>query len=170
MRGRRRCRHGCRILRRRYCRVCGTSRGLSLIHISLAPEHDIENAKLIAKAGDDPKKLRKIKKKQPPEGFVTWNKQTFERLIEAVPETLKPRMRITHSMVLSEVVQGGDAYTRVRTLIADSAQTDEEKAALYLRADEIFQTLIDADVDVYKRQCCCWVKRLVLRRCLALRW
>ena len=97
--------------------------------IAEAPEHDIENAKLVAKAGDDPKKLRKIKKKQPPEGFVTWNKQTFERLIAAVPETLKPRMKITHSMVLSEVVQGGDAYARVRKLIADSAQTDEEKAA-----------------------------------------
>ena len=114
--------------------------------VALAPEHDIENAKLVAKAGDDPKKLRKIKKKQPPEGFVTWNRQTFERLIEAVPETLKPRLRITHSMVLSEVVQGGDAYARTRKLVADSAQTDEEKAALCVRADEIFQTLIDADV------------------------
>ena len=114
--------------------------------VALAPEHDIENAKLVAKAGGDPKKLRKIKKKQPPEGFVTWNRQTFERLIEAVPETLKPRLRITHSMVLSEVVQGGDAYARTRKLIADSAQTDEEKAALYVRADEIFQTLIDAGV------------------------
>ena len=60
--------------------------------VALAPEHDIENAKLLAKAGDDPKKIRKIKKKQPPEGFVTWNKQTFERLIEAVPETLMPGM------------------------------------------------------------------------------
>ena len=114
--------------------------------VALAPEHDIENAKLLAKAGDDPKKIRKIKKRQPPEGFVTWNKQTFERLIEAVPETLKPRMKITHSMVLSEVVQGGDAYSRVRRLIEDSAQTAEEKAALAVRADEIFDTLINADV------------------------
>ena len=114
--------------------------------IAEAPEHDIENARLAAKAGDDPKKIRKIKKKQPPEGFVTWNKQTFERLIEAVPETLKPRMKITHSMVLSEVVQGGDAYSRVRRLIEDSAQTAEEKAELALRADEIFDTLISADV------------------------
>ncbi|WP_418830427.1 DEAD/DEAH box helicase [Paraeggerthella sp.] len=111
-----------------------------------APEHDIENVKLVQKAGGDPKKLRKIKKKQPPEGFVTWNKQTFERLIEATPETLKPRMKITHSMVLSEVVQGGDAYARVRKLIADSAQTDEEKAALVVRADDIFATLVNADV------------------------
>lgn len=114
--------------------------------IAEAPEHDIENAKLMAKAGDDPKKIRKVKKKQPPEGFVTWNKQTFERLIAAVPETLKPRMKITHSMVLSEVVQGGDAYSRVRRLIEDSAQTAEEKAALVVRADEIFETLVNADV------------------------
>ena len=114
--------------------------------IAEAPEHDIENARLVAKAGDDPKKLRKIKKKQPPEGFVTWNKQTFERLIEAVPETLRPRMKITHSMVLSEVVQGGDAYSRVRRLIEDSAQPPEEKLSLAQRADEIFDTLIAADV------------------------
>lgn len=114
--------------------------------LAQAPEHDIENAKLVQKAGGDPKKLRKIKKKQPPEGFVTWNKQTFERLIDATPETLKPRMKITHSMVLSEVVQGGDAYARVRKLINDSAQPDEEKAALAVRADEIFDTLINAEV------------------------
>ncbi len=114
--------------------------------IAEAPEHDIENARLLAKAGDDPKKIRKIKKKHAPEGFVTWNRQTFERLIEAVPETLKPRMRITHSLVLSEVVQGGDAYGRVRRLIEDSAQPPEEKIALAVRADEIFDTLIAAGV------------------------
>lgn len=34
--------------------------------IAEAPEHEIENAKLMAKAGDDPKKLRKIKKRRPP--------------------------------------------------------------------------------------------------------
>ena len=49
-------------------------------------------------------------------------------------------------MVLSEVVQGGDAYGRVRKLIDDSAQTDEEKRALVVRADEIFDTLTSADV------------------------
>lgn len=114
--------------------------------IAEAPEHEIENAKLVQKAGGDPKKLRKVKKKQPPEGFVTWSKQTFERLIAAEPEMLKPRMRITHSMVLSEVVQGGDAYGRVRRLVDDSAQTPEEKLALVQRADEIFDTLIKADV------------------------
>lgn len=116
--------------------------------IAEAPEHDIENAKLVQKAGGDPKKLRKIKRKKPPEGFVSWNNQTFERLIESVPETLKPRMRITHSMVLSVVAQGGNAWERVHRLIEDSAQTPEEKAALAARADDIFETLIVADVVV----------------------
>lgn len=83
--------------------------------IAEAPEHEIENAKLMAKAGDDPKKLRKIKKKKAPEGFVTWNKQTFERLIETQPETLKPRLRITHSMVISVVEQGGNAVPAYTT-------------------------------------------------------
>ncbi len=116
--------------------------------IAEAPEHEIENAKLVAKAGDDPKKLRKLKKKKPPEGFVTWNKQTFERLIEAAPETLKPRLRITHSMVLSMVEQGGDAREHVHELIAASLQTPEEKLRLEERADEIFATLIDSGVVV----------------------
>lgn len=116
--------------------------------IAEAPEHDIENAKLLAKAGDDPKKLRKIKKKKPPEGFVTWNEGTFTRLIEATPEVLKPRLRITHSMVLSMVEQGGDAREHVRELIAASLQTPEEKERLNARADEIFATLIDTGVVV----------------------
>ena len=83
--------------------------------IAEAPEHEIENAKLMAKAGDDPKNSVRLKGKKAPEGFVTWNKQTFERLIETQPETLKPRLRITHSMVISVVEQGGDARTRVTT-------------------------------------------------------
>ena len=116
--------------------------------IAEAPEYEIENAKLLLKAGDDPKKLRKIKKKKPPEGFVTWNGQTFQRLIETQPETLKPRLRITHSMVLSMVEQGGDARARVSELIAKSLQTDEEKLKLNVRADEIFATLIDSGVVV----------------------
>src|SRR4051794_35059154 len=41
--------------------------------VAEAPEHDIENAKALAKAGDDPKKRRKVNRKQPPEGFVGWS-------------------------------------------------------------------------------------------------
>lgn len=114
--------------------------------IAEATEYDIENARALAKAGGDPKKARKIKTKKPPEGFVGWNKQTFERLIAAEPEALRPRMKVTHSMVLAEVEQGGDAWARVHALIDESAQPDAEKESLATRADEIFATLLDAGV------------------------
>ena len=114
--------------------------------IAEATEYDIENARALAKAGGDPKKARKIKTKKPPEGFVGWNKQTFERLVAAVPEPLRPRMKVTHSMVLAEVEQGGDAWARVHRLVEESAQPAEEKTALATRADEIFATLLDAGV------------------------
>lgn len=106
-----------------------------------APEYAIENARIMAKAGNDPKKRRRAKKKQPPKDFVNWNKQTFEKLIASKPEKLKPRLTITHSMVLSEVMQGGNANARIRALISDSLQTPEEKVKLFERAQQIFDTL-----------------------------
>ena len=118
--------------------------------IAEAPEHEIENFKAELKAMGDPKKMKRLKKKKPPEGFVTWNEATFTRLIDAPPETLRPRLRVTHSMVLAEVEQGGDARARVDDIIDRSLQSDEEKAALHDRAAEIFATLIDARVVVQK--------------------
>ena len=120
--------------------------------IAEAPEFEIENHKAELKAMGDPKKMKRLKKKKPPEGFVTWNEATFTRLIESEPEMLKPRLRITHSMVLAEVEQSGDAWARVLELIEASLQTPEEKAKLKLRAAEIFATLIDAGVVV--REAC----------------
>ncbi|MCO6558256.1 MAG: DUF3516 domain-containing protein [Bifidobacterium sp.] len=112
--------------------------------VAEAPEFEIENARAIAKANGDPKKLKKIKRKKPQEGFVTWNEGTFDKLIEAAPETLVSHMKISHSMVLNEVAQGGDARARIDKLIDDSSQTPEQKEHLHERADEIFQTMFDS--------------------------
>ena len=117
--------------------------------IAEAPEHEIENHKAEVKAAGDPKKLKKIKKKRPPENFVNWNEDAFKKLVDSVPEQLMPRMRITHSMVLAEVEQGGNARARVDQLIDDSLQPDEEKVKLHVRAAEVLQTLIDAGVVVH---------------------
>ena len=117
--------------------------------IAEAPEHEIENHKAEVKAAGDPKKLKKIKKKRPPENFVNWNEDMFKKLVDSVPERLTPRMRITHSMVLAEVEQGGNARARVDQLIDDSLQPDEEKVKLHVRAAEVLQTLIDAGVVVH---------------------
>lgn len=114
--------------------------------IALAPWYDIENARLTAKAGNDPKKLRKLHKKSPEKGFVGWDKAAFEKLIAAEPEKLVPHLQVTHSLVLNEVIQGGDARERVSQLIENSLVSDKVKEELENRADEIFATLLNTDV------------------------
>ena len=111
-----------------------------------APEHEIENAKLRAKAGNDPAKRKKIKLKKPREGQVTWNVATYDRLVAAAPETLRPRLKITHSMVLNLVEQGGDARAHAAALIDASLQPPEDKVRLHVRAEEVFATLEAAGV------------------------
>jgi hypothetical protein len=44
-----------------------------------APDHVIENAKALARAGDDERKRRKIVRKKAPAGQVNWTDKTFER-------------------------------------------------------------------------------------------
>ena len=109
--------------------------------IAQATKYDIERKRALAKAGGDPKKARKIKTSKPPEGFVGWNEDTYRRLVDAVPETLRPRMEITHAIALAEVMQGGPAWERTHDLVDASLQTDEQKERLHRRVDEVFATL-----------------------------
>jgi superfamily II RNA helicase len=111
-----------------------------------APDHDVENAKAVAKAGDDPKKLRKIQRKKPPEGFVTWNKATFERLVEAEPEPLVSRMRVSHSMLLNVIEREGDPFESMRQLLRDNHEEPRNQARLSRRAIQIYRTLLSAGV------------------------
>ena len=58
-----------------------------------APEHVIDNEKSYAKAlaktgGDAALARRRVVKKKPPEGTISWGKPTFERLVAAEPEPL----------------------------------------------------------------------------------
>ncbi|MCS5492948.1 DEAD/DEAH box helicase [Curtobacterium flaccumfaciens] len=114
--------------------------------VAEAPEHDIENARAVAKAGDDPKKKNKIKRKKAPEGFVSWGQASFERLIAAEPEPMVSRMRITHAMVLSVVARGGDAFVDVRSLVYDNHEPRSRQLAMARRALVIARTLINARV------------------------
>ena len=117
--------------------------GLVLVQ---ATEYDIDAARALAKAGGDAKAARKLRTKKPPEGFVGWTRQNFEKLVAAQPEALKPHMKVTHSMVLAECAQGGRAMERVAKIVEDSDQTPAEKAALHARADEVLATLIETGV------------------------
>ena len=70
-----------------------------------APEHVIDNEKSYAKAlaktgGDTALARRRVVKKKPPEGMVSWGRPTFERLVSAEPEPLTSSFTVTHAMVL----------------------------------------------------------------------
>ena len=112
--------------------------------IAQATKYDVERKRALAKAGGDPKKARKIKTSKPPEGFVGWNEDTYRRLVDAVPETLRPRMQMTHAIALAEIMQGGPAWQRTHDLVDVSLQTDEQKEQLHQRVDEVFATLESA--------------------------
>ncbi|MDO5672302.1 MAG: DUF3516 domain-containing protein [Actinomycetaceae bacterium] len=74
-----------------------------------APEHVIENAAALKRAGDDERKRRKIIRKKAPEGKVNWTDKTFERLVASAPETLVSQFSMTHSMVLATMQRPGKA-------------------------------------------------------------
>jgi len=111
-----------------------------------APDHVVENEKAVAKAGDDPKKLRKIVRKKPPEGFVSWGEPTFERLVAAAPETLTSSFGVSHSMLLNVIGRPGDAFTAMRRLLTDNHEERGAQLRHIRRAVAIYRALLAADV------------------------
>jgi len=111
-----------------------------------APEHEAENARLVAKAGDDPKKVKKIVRKKAPEGFVSWGEPSFTRLINAEPEALTSHMTVSHSMILNVIAREGNAFQNMRDLIFGSHDSWHNKLQLARRALSIYRTLRAAGV------------------------
>src|SRR3954470_14539144 len=98
-----------------------------------APDHVVENHKALAKAGNDPKKQRKVVRKKPPEGSVSWSASTFERLSTSPPEPLASSFAVTHSMVLNVIARPGDAYAAMQRLLEEN---DEEPGARQRHLDQ----------------------------------
>ncbi|WP_028709568.1 DEAD/DEAH box helicase [Propionicicella superfundia] len=116
--------------------------------VAQAPDHVIENAVAVAKAGNDPKKLRRVKRKKPPEGFVSFTEDTFTRLIAAPPEQLVARMRISHGMLLNLLQRDEDTVVAVQRLV-DAATTDRAaRLRLYRRALALGRSLLVGGVVV----------------------
>lgn len=111
-----------------------------------APEHTIENARALAKAGDDPKKQRKVQRRKPPEGFVSWGEQTYQRLVSAAPEQLTSRMKVDHSTILNVVARQGDPVANLARLLRDNHETPAAQARLARRAVSLGRSLLDTGV------------------------
>ncbi|MDQ1672462.1 MAG: hypothetical protein QOC98_1024 [Frankiaceae bacterium] len=111
-----------------------------------APEHVIDNEKALAKAGDDPKKRRKVVRKKPPEGMVSWGAPTYERLVAGEPETLTSHFRMSTSMVLNLLARPGDVRVAVEELVTATAETEDTQQRQLAEAEEILGSLETAGI------------------------
>jgi superfamily II RNA helicase len=111
-----------------------------------APEHVIENERALAKAGDDPKKRRKVVRKKPSPGFVSWGQPTFERLVAADPEPLQSSFAVSHAMLLNVIGRPGDAFAAMRHLLTDNDEAPAAQRRHIRRAFAVYRALLAGGV------------------------
>src|SRR5689334_14052604 len=122
--------------------------------VAEAPDHEVENARLLARAGDDERKKRRIVRKKPPEGFVGWSQTSYEKLQTAEPEPLTSHFAVTHAMLLNVVSRPADdeagrppgAFTAMRHLLEDNHEPRQRQRRHILRAIAIYRALLAAGV------------------------
>ncbi|MDQ3761031.1 MAG: DUF3516 domain-containing protein [Actinomycetota bacterium] len=111
-----------------------------------APEHVVENAKALAKAGDDPRKRRKVVRRKPPEGSVSWSERTFDRLVAAEPEPLSSSFAVSHAMLLNVANRPGDAFAAMRRLLTDNHEDRPAQRRHIRQAIAMYRALLAAGV------------------------
>src|SRR5216683_4789131 len=114
--------------------------------VVLAPEHVIANERALAKAGDDPVKRRRIVRKKPPPGMVSWGKPTFDRLVAAEPEPLTSSFKVTHAMVLNVIARPGDAFAAMKHLLTDNHEDRSAQRRHIHQAIAIYRALLAGGV------------------------
>ncbi len=118
----------------------------------MAPEHVIENRKALQKAGDDPKKLKKITRKKAPAGAVNWTDATFERLRDASPEALTSQFSVSHAMVLNILARRHpdgtpvDPVSSMSHLLRENHDTAAKKRDHVRQTIRIYQSLRTAEI------------------------
>jgi superfamily II RNA helicase len=105
-----------------------------------APDHVIENTRALAKFGDDEKKKRSYKRKSPPEGFVSWDEKTFDRLVHAQPETLTSHFKVSAAMLLN-VAARGQLFTDMWRLLNDNHEPRKRQLQLIREAIRLYRAL-----------------------------
>ena len=111
-----------------------------------APEHIIENKRAEEKAARDPSKKKKVVKRAAPEGEVSWDAKTFEKLMVAPSEPLVSRFDVSHGMLLLVLGRDSDGCRAIRQIIADCHETPHKKRALRKRAWQLFRALLDRKI------------------------
>ncbi len=111
-----------------------------------APDHEVENERLLARAGDDERKKKRIVRKKAPPGQVSWTRATFERLESASPETLGSSFAVTHAMMLNLLARPGDPVAAARHLLEDNHEPRAAQIRHVISAVAIYRALVTAGV------------------------
>lgn len=132
--------------------------------VVMAPEHVIENRRALAKAGDDPKKARKIVRKSAPAGQVNWTESTFERLRDAPPEPLTSQFSVNHAMVLNVLARpGDDPVAAMKRLLVDNHEPPAARGRHVRQAVRVYRSLREAGVvERVRRTDGTWTVRLTM--------
>ena len=106
----------------------------------------IDQARALAKAGDDPKARRKaVKSARVPEGFVQYDEATMERLVTGQPEALASRFRVTADLVAS-VLSREDGPTALKHLLRTNHDPAPRRRQHQRRAIAVYRSLEAAGV------------------------
>ena len=112
-----------------------------------APEHAVENKRAEMRAAGDPKKLRKLVRKKPPDrGYAHYDDKTLTRLWEGTPETLESSFDVTHAMMLNVLDRPGDGCAAVKRLLVDNHEPRSRQRRHIRKAVGVFRSLIDAEI------------------------
>jgi len=113
-----------------------------------APEHEIENKRLEAKA----KKGRKLHRQKPPRDFVNYTEKTFQKMIASPAEELVPQFEVNHGILLqllqrdTEDSPRGDGYRTLVQLVLDAQPHPYEQRKQLRQARLLFQSLLHAGI------------------------
>ncbi|MDR0283599.1 MAG: DUF3516 domain-containing protein [Propionibacteriaceae bacterium] len=110
-----------------------------------APDHEVESARLKEKFADDPKKLKSVRVKKP-EGTVNYGEASFRKLVDAQPEALTPRLKITHAMLLNLLRRDEDTRTAMAHIIDCATRDETRREKLLTRAGTLFASLAEAGI------------------------
>ncbi|MGB3411064.1 MAG: DUF3516 domain-containing protein [Microthrixaceae bacterium] len=110
-----------------------------------APAYWIENRRDEAKAANAGKRL-KHRKKAPEHGFKDWNEDTFNRLVNGIPETLTSRFEIGGGAVLRVLERPGDGVDQLRNIVRSSFIKESVRDQMVDQIDEMLSSLIEAEL------------------------
>lgn len=121
--------------------------------VAQAPEHIIENKRAEQKFTTGESKKRPSKK-QPEPGFVSWDRGTFDKLVDKPPESLSSRFHISHGVMLSllQPSAGSNGYRRLVDLVQLSHESELGKRKHLQRARVLFQALVGAGLVVVSQR------------------